>query len=78
MNNCVQWPSTQVTVIGSGIAGLAAAHYLANAGISDNVLEASARVGGQMTTDTVTGFRVDRGARLSPPSIFTANRKVRI
>lgn len=55
--------SPQVIVIGAGIAGLTAAHYLANAGINVKVLEASARVGGRMTTDAVNGFLVDRGAQ---------------
>ena len=55
--------STQVIVIGAGIAGLTAAHFLANAGITVKVLEASGRVGGRMTTDAVNGFLVDRGAQ---------------
>lgn len=55
--------SPQVMVIGAGIAGLTAAHFLANAGISVKVLEASGRVGGRMTTDAVNGFLVDRGAQ---------------
>lgn len=53
----------QVIVVGAGIAGLTAAHFLANAGISVTVLEASARVGGRMTTDAVNGFLIDRGAQ---------------
>lgn len=55
--------SPQVIVIGAGIAGLTAAHYLAKAGMRVKVLEASARVGGRMTTDVVNGFLVDRGAQ---------------
>ncbi len=54
---------SQVIVIGAGIAGLTAAHFLANAGMNVKVLEASERVGGRMTTDTVNGFLVDRGAQ---------------
>lgn len=53
----------RVIVIGAGIAGLAAAHTLASAGLSVRVLEASGRVGGRMTTDSVNGFVVDRGAQ---------------
>ena len=53
----------QVIVIGAGIAGLSAAHFLANVGMSVKVLEASGRVGGRMTTDAVNGFLVDRGAQ---------------
>jgi oxygen-dependent protoporphyrinogen oxidase len=55
--------SPQVIVIGAGIAGLTAAHYLANAGMTVKVLEASGRVGGRMTTDVVNGFLIDRGAQ---------------
>lgn len=55
--------SPQVIVIGAGIAGLTAAHFLTNAGLSVKVLEASGRVGGRMTTDAVNGFLVDRGAQ---------------
>jgi protoporphyrinogen/coproporphyrinogen III oxidase len=53
----------QVIVIGAGIAGLTAAHFLAKAGMRVKVLEASGRVGGRMTTDAVNGFLVDRGAQ---------------
>lgn len=53
----------QVIVIGAGIAGLTAAHFLAKSGMSVKVLEASRRVGGRMTTDAVNGFLVDRGAQ---------------
>lgn len=55
--------SPRVLVIGAGIAGLTAAHFLANAGVSVRVLEASDRVGGRMTTDMVDDFLVDRGAQ---------------
>ena len=55
--------SPLVIVIGAGIAGLTAAHYLANAGMRVKVLEASERVGGRMTTDAVNGFLIDRGAQ---------------
>lgn len=56
-------PSTDVIVIGAGIAGLTAAHFLARAGMSVRVIEASGRVGGRMTTDAVGGFLIDRGAQ---------------
>jgi len=55
--------SPHVIVIGAGIAGLTAAHFLVNAGMTVKVLEASGRVGGRMTTDAVNGFLVDRGAQ---------------
>jgi protoporphyrinogen/coproporphyrinogen III oxidase len=56
-------PSPQVIVVGAGIAGLTAAHFLAKAGVGVKVLEASGRVGGRMTTDAVDGFLIDRGAQ---------------
>jgi phytoene dehydrogenase-like protein len=53
-----------VIVIGAGLAGLAAAHHLIGGGLTVTVLEAAERVGGRMATDTVDGFRLDRGAHL--------------
>ena len=53
----------RVIVVGAGIAGLVAAHTLAQRGFSVRVLEAATRVGGRMTTDCVDGFVIDRGAQ---------------
>ncbi|MFI0899433.1 NAD(P)/FAD-dependent oxidoreductase [Streptomyces sp. NPDC020983] len=53
-----------VIVIGAGLAGLAAAHHLLDAGLTVRVLEAADRVGGRMATDTVDGFRLDRRPQL--------------
>jgi len=50
-----------VIVIGAGLAGLAAAHTLANAGVRSLVLESSDAVGGRVQTDRVDGFLLDRG-----------------
>ncbi|BCJ63700.1 hypothetical protein Prubr_07210 [Polymorphospora rubra] len=52
---------TDVLVIGAGLAGLAAARRLHRAGIDWQLLEASDRVGGRVTTDEVDGFQLDRG-----------------
>ncbi|WP_307795240.1 NAD(P)/FAD-dependent oxidoreductase [Actinacidiphila acididurans] len=56
--------AADVVVIGAGLAGLSAAHHLIAAGLTVTVLEAADRVGGRMTTDTVDGFRLDRGSHL--------------
>ena len=55
-------PSTpNVLIIGAGLAGLACARRLANAGFTCAVLEASDDIGGRVRTDRVEGFQLDRG-----------------
>ena len=51
----------RVVVIGAGIAGLAAAFRLRQAGVNVTVLEATDRPGGRMTTDIVDSYVMDRG-----------------
>jgi phytoene dehydrogenase-like protein len=51
----------EVIVVGAGLAGLAGALRLHEAGASVRVLEASDGVGGRVRTDVVDGFRLDRG-----------------
>lgn len=48
-------------VVGAGITGLTCALHLHDAGREVIVLEASDGVGGRVRTDTVDGFRLDRG-----------------
>jgi len=50
-----------VLVIGAGLAGLNCARHLHERGLTVQVVEASDRVGGRVRTDTVDGFRLDRG-----------------
>ncbi len=51
-------------VVGAGLAGLAAAKVLAEAGRSVLVLEASDGIGGRVRTDVVQGFLLDRGFQI--------------
>lgn len=52
----------KVLVIGAGIAGLSAAKYLNDRGVSVTVLEAQSRIGGRIKTDYSLGFPFDEGA----------------
>jgi phytoene dehydrogenase-like protein len=53
--------NTDTIVVGAGLAGLACARALVRAGRQVLVIEAADRVGGRVATDTVDGFRIDRG-----------------
>jgi len=53
--------SPSVVIIGAGLAGLTCARHLQNRGVECTILEASDAVGGRVRTDTVDGFRLDRG-----------------
>lgn len=50
-----------VIIVGAGLAGLACARRLAQAGAGFLILEASDGVGGRVRTDAVDGFHLDRG-----------------
>src|SRR5690242_16262570 len=49
-------------VVGGGLAGLAAATYLARAGARVTVLEKSPSLGGRAASDVPQGFALNRGA----------------
>jgi phytoene dehydrogenase-like protein len=53
--------SEPVVIVGAGLAGLACALHLGEAGVPVRLLEASDGVGGRVRTDVVKGFRLDRG-----------------
>lgn len=52
---------SNVLIVGGGIAGLACAQHLAEAGVSCRILESSDKAGGRVRTDEVDGFLLDRG-----------------
>lgn len=54
--------STDVVVVGAGVAGLAAARELHRRGVRVVVLEARDRIGGRIQTETLGGEIVDLGA----------------
>lgn len=53
-----------VVIVGAGLAGLACARAVTDAGLTATVLEASDGVGGRVRTDVVDGFRLDRGFQI--------------
>ena len=53
--------SPDVLIIGAGLAGLACARHLADAGVSFQIIEASDGIGGRVRTDLFEGFLLDRG-----------------
>jgi phytoene dehydrogenase-like protein len=60
--------SAPVIVVGAGLAGLACAQRLSQAGVAVAILEASDAVGGRVRTDLLDGFRCDRGFQLVNPA----------
>ncbi|MEN9791028.1 MAG: hypothetical protein RLZZ63_686 [Gemmatimonadota bacterium] len=64
----------EVIIIGAGLAGLSAARTLAANGVPSLVLEASDRIGGRVTTDSIDGFRIDRGFQVLLDSYPEARR----
>jgi oxygen-dependent protoporphyrinogen oxidase len=55
---------TDVIVVGGGIAGLAAADHLADAGVDVTLLEAADRLGGKVCTTSFAGRPLDMGAEV--------------
>ncbi len=56
--------SSEVLIVGAGLAGLYAAITLQNAGVDVQIIEASDRAGGRVTSDVIDGFICDRGFQL--------------
>ena len=63
-----------VVVVGAGLAGLSAAHHLAESGLDVLVVEAGDAVGGRIRTDEVDGFLLDRGFQLYNPAYPEGSR----
>ena len=61
--------SADLTVLGAGPAGLAAAWRAARRGLSVTVLEREAGVGGMAASFDVAGVRVDHGSHRLHPAI---------
>jgi phytoene dehydrogenase-like protein len=62
-----------VIVVGAGLAGLATARRLTQAGVQVKVFESSDGVGGRVRTDRVDGFSLDRGFQLPVTEVNRAD-----
>jgi phytoene dehydrogenase-like protein len=65
-----------VVIVGAGMAGLACGLRLREVGVPFQILEASDGVGGRVRTDTVDGFRLDRGFQALLPAAPEAQRQL--
>ncbi|WP_410665365.1 NAD(P)/FAD-dependent oxidoreductase [Amycolatopsis sp. lyj-84] len=70
--------TSDVIVVGAGLAGLSAAARLHRAGVRVTVLEASDDVGGRVRTDEVDGFRLDRGFQVLLPAYPAVRRLITV
>jgi phytoene dehydrogenase-like protein len=56
--------TTDVVVVGAGVAGLVCAQDLTRAGVPCRILEASDGIGGRVRTDRMDGYQLDRGFQI--------------
>jgi oxygen-dependent protoporphyrinogen oxidase len=63
----------RVIIIGGGISGLSAAHFLAQQGVRSTIIEKSDRLGGLIQTDRIEGCELEAG----PDSWIAAKASVR-
>ncbi len=78
MNSVKSNGQDRVTVVGAGLAGLAAAAYLGRNGFVVTLVEASERIGGLVTTDLVDGFYLDRGFQVALEAYPELRRMVEV
>jgi phytoene dehydrogenase-like protein len=76
MNGVTHDGQLDVVIVGAGLAGLAAASVLQQAGRSVQVVEASDGIGGRVRTDEVDGFLLDRGFQVLLTAYPEAQRQL--
>ena len=69
-------PSSEVIIVGAGLAGLACARRLATAGVPFLILEADRRIGGRIKTDQIDGFLLDHGFQVLQTAYPEARRNL--
>ncbi|EQC35229.1 hypothetical protein SDRG_07458 [Saprolegnia diclina VS20] len=62
--NCVVAEPPHVCIVGSGIAGASAAHFLADAGVRLSVFEKEGHVGGRMHAFPYRGVKIEAGGTI--------------
>jgi hypothetical protein len=63
-------PSTEVIIVGGGVAGIACARILFERGIDFLLVEGSESLGGRVRSDVVDGFILDKGFQVFNSSYF--------
>jgi len=67
-------PDKKVIIVGAGLAGLACARRLLQAGIPFLILEADRRIGGRLKTDNLNGFILNHGFQVLQTAYPEARR----
>ncbi|MEM9659030.1 MAG: FAD-dependent oxidoreductase, partial [Planctomycetota bacterium] len=67
---------SDVVIVGGGLAGLACAGHLNEAGIGCQIFEAADQVGGRARTDELNGFLLDRGFQVLLTAYPEAQRRL--